>query len=195
MFPRTRAPTPATSSISMVRGSPWPAPAPPLLCGRQSRHWRMRRAPAVEGESDLPILPSTKRPPRRTRPTSTVLPQATTIGRVVRAVCIPPAPAMTWPRAWAPQTQRGYRRLSARLVGPAFSGSATDVAVGANGTAWAIGTVAAAAGGNQILEREGSSWTVMPGGAVEVAVAPDGSAWVVNSHHQIYHWNGRAVGP
>ena len=71
------------------------------------------------------------------------------------------------------------------------SGAATDVSVGADGTVWAIGTAAApGGGGNQIFERQGSSWNVMPGGANEVSVAPNGSAWVVNSIHQIFHWNG-----
>jgi hypothetical protein len=68
-------------------------------------------------------------------------------------------------------------------------GAATDVAVGANGSEWAIGTKSVA-GGYQIFQWNGSNWTLEPGGAVEVAAGPDGSAMVVNSIHQIFSWNG-----
>jgi len=74
-----------------------------------------------------------------------------------------------------------------------LNGSLTDVAVGANGTEWGLGTVPVP-GGYQIFERTGNNWTLEPGGAVDIAVAPDGSAWVVNSIHQVSHWNGVAFG-
>jgi hypothetical protein len=68
-------------------------------------------------------------------------------------------------------------------------GAATAIAMGANGTAWALGT-GAMPGGYGIYHWAGKSWAVAPGGAVKIAVDPSGNAWVVTTAHQIYHWNG-----
>jgi len=73
------------------------------------------------------------------------------------------------------------------------SGSATDIAVGANGDVWMIGTdrsgndygiyKAVFASGT----RNVSSWQKVDGGAVRIAVGPDGSPWVVNSSGNVYN--------
>lgn len=64
-------------------------------------------------------------------------------------------------------------------------GAASDVAVGADGTAWVIGT-RAVAGGFDIRRWTGSSWVGVEGGAVRVAVDPRGAPWVVNDAGQIF---------
>jgi beta-N-acetylhexosaminidase len=65
-------------------------------------------------------------------------------------------------------------------------GSATDIATGADGSVWVIGTNPVA-GGYGIYHWTGTGWAEVPGGAVAIAVGPDGSPWVVNSVHRIYH--------
>ena len=65
-------------------------------------------------------------------------------------------------------------------------GGATDISVGANGTAWIIG--ATPANGNYpIYQWNGTTWAAVPGAAVTVAVGPDGTPWVINASHHIYH--------
>jgi hypothetical protein len=65
-------------------------------------------------------------------------------------------------------------------------GSATDIAAGADGSVWVIGTNPMP-GGYGIWHWIGSGWVPVAGGAVAIAVGPDGSPWVVNSAHRIYH--------
>jgi hypothetical protein len=67
--------------------------------------------------------------------------------------------------------------------------TATDVAAGANGSVWVIGTNPVP-GGYGIYRWTGSGWAAVPGGAVDIAVDPSGRPWLVNSVHRIYHWNG-----
>jgi hypothetical protein len=70
-------------------------------------------------------------------------------------------------------------------------GGATDIAVGASGSVWIIGSTAV--NGNYGIYRwTGTSWAKWSGWGVKIAVDPKGSPWVVNSSHHIYHWNGRA---
>ena len=68
-------------------------------------------------------------------------------------------------------------------------GSASDIGVGADGSAWSIGTIAEG-GGYGIFKYNGSSFTKVPGGAVRIAVDPQGNAWVVNSNNDIFKYNG-----
>ena len=70
-----------------------------------------------------------------------------------------------------------------------FPGLAVDVGVGANGTAWVIGTNSMQ-GGYGIYRWNGSGWDGIPGAAVRIAVGPNGNAWVVNSWGQIFRWTG-----
>ena len=65
-------------------------------------------------------------------------------------------------------------------------GFATDIAVGANGSVWVVGT-RPVPGGGSIYQWTSTSWAGVPGGAVSIAVAPDGSPWVTNSAHHIFH--------
>jgi hypothetical protein len=65
-------------------------------------------------------------------------------------------------------------------------GAARNIAAGANGAVWVVGTNPVG-GGFGIYEWTGSGWAPVAGGAVGIAVGPDGSAWVVNSNHRIYH--------
>jgi len=64
-------------------------------------------------------------------------------------------------------------------------GLAKDIAIGADGTAWVIGTNAAY-GGFTIHRWDGGNWPAVDGGAVRIAVAPDGHPWVVNDANEIY---------
>ncbi|MBT3530454.1 MAG: hypothetical protein HOF74_01335 [Gammaproteobacteria bacterium] len=64
-------------------------------------------------------------------------------------------------------------------------GEATDIAIGADGSAWVLGTDERK-GGFGIYHWNGVSWGRIDGAAVRIAVAPDGTPWVVNDSHQIY---------
>lgn len=64
-------------------------------------------------------------------------------------------------------------------------GLGTDIAVGADGSAWVIGTNTAP-GGYGIYRWDGGNWIAVDGGAVRIAVAPDGNPWVVNESGQIF---------
>jgi hypothetical protein len=66
-------------------------------------------------------------------------------------------------------------------------GTATDVAVGADGSLWRIGTNAVGGGYDIYRWNAGTSvWELIDGGAVRIAVGPDGLPWVVNSTGSIY---------
>jgi len=70
-------------------------------------------------------------------------------------------------------------------------GAAVDVGVGANGTAWAIGTTPEI-GGYAIYRWNGSNnWEKIPGSALRIDVDPHGNAWVVTSGHAIFRYDGR----
>ncbi|GJM12153.1 MAG: hypothetical protein DHS20C12_05560 [Pseudohongiella sp.] len=66
-------------------------------------------------------------------------------------------------------------------------GDATDLGVGADGSAWAIGTDERS-GGFGIYRWAGSSWQRVDGGAIRIDVGPDGNPWIVNDSHSIYRW-------
>jgi hypothetical protein len=89
----------------------------------------------------------------------------------------------------------GYQQHLAALAGAApltpQQGAAIDIATGANGSVWAVGTKPVA-GGYGIWRWTGSSWASVPGGAITIAVDPNGNPWVANSAHRIYHWNGQS---
>jgi hypothetical protein len=66
-------------------------------------------------------------------------------------------------------------------------GRGNDVAVGANGDIWAIGTNFVGAADYGIWKKVGSTWVQSPnGGARAIAVSPTGVPWVVNSNGNIY---------
>jgi hypothetical protein len=64
-------------------------------------------------------------------------------------------------------------------------GAATDVAAGANGSVWVVGTNPVP-GGYGIYRWTGRGWAGVAGGAVTIAVGPDGSPWVINSADHLY---------
>ncbi len=66
-----------------------------------------------------------------------------------------------------------------------LDGSARDIAVGADGSAWVIGTNRVT-GGYGIYRRVGDSWSSVDGGASRIAVDPAGNPWVVNDAGSIY---------
>jgi hypothetical protein len=66
-------------------------------------------------------------------------------------------------------------------------GMAQDIGVGADGTAWKIGTIPRI-GGFDIAKLNGSSWVGITGGAVRIDVDPQGDPWVVNSNGSIYKY-------
>ena len=86
---------------------------------------------------------------------------------------------------------RGWQQLS---------GAAQDIGVGADGSAWVIGTNSVP-GGFGLWRWSGSDWAAVDGGAVRLAVGPRGDPWVVNSEGRIFNrvrnsWRelpGRAV--
>jgi len=70
-------------------------------------------------------------------------------------------------------------------------GNVRAVAVGADGSIWALGTVRAGPGGFSIYRWNGvTAWDLVPGAAKRLSVGPDGNAWVVNQQRLIYQWDG-----
>ncbi len=63
---------------------------------------------------------------------------------------------------------------------------AMDVAVGANGSVWAIGT------DQRIMRLRGDAWDAIDGAGTRIAVDPAGNPWVVNAGGQI--WKHSATG-
>jgi hypothetical protein len=72
-----------------------------------------------------------------------------------------------------------------------LDGAAHDIAVGADGTVWVIGTTAKT-GGYGIFKRVNNAWQEMPGAGVRIAVDPQGNPWVVNSSDDIYKYGNGA---
>jgi hypothetical protein len=64
--------------------------------------------------------------------------------------------------------------------------NASDVAVGANGVVWIIGTDPAA--DKSIYRWDGAAFQPVVGAAVRIAVDPNGKAWVVNSNGNVFRW-------
>lgn len=92
-------------------------------------------------------------------------------------------------RATVPARNGGYLRVARAGIGgrrwALLPGTANDVGVGAEGTAWVIGTNSVA-GGFGIYRWSGTAWQRFDGGAVRIAVGPQGEPWVVNSAGNIY---------
>ena len=70
-------------------------------------------------------------------------------------------------------------------------GGATDIAVGANGKVWVIGS-GKEAGGYGIYHRTNNKWVKVPGSALRIDVDGDGNAWVVNNANSIFRYNGKS---
>lgn len=72
-------------------------------------------------------------------------------------------------------------------------GLGNDIGVGADGSAWVIGTnhvgVAADFG---VYKWNGASWDGKGGGGIRISVGPDGQAWMVNSAGQIFRRQGES---
>lgn len=66
-------------------------------------------------------------------------------------------------------------------------GSARDIGVGADGTAWSIGADTVYGSDDYSIRKwNGSGWDAADGGGIRVAVDPLGIPWIVNSAGQIY---------
>ena len=81
-----------------------------------------------------------------------------------------------------------YRHSSAPDVGlwEHMSGSATDIALGADGSVWIVAANNLGNGDFGICKWNGLGWDATDGGAVRIAVAPDGVPWIVNTAGEIY---------
>jgi len=62
--------------------------------------------------------------------------------------------------------------------------NAQDIAVGANGVVWMIGT------NDNIYRWDGTAFQQQPGAAWRIAVDPNGRAWVVHHGNDSYRGNG-----
>ena len=73
-------------------------------------------------------------------------------------------------------------------------GKVTNLAVGGDGSVWAIGVLQSNSGGTIIYHynpNTPSSWDQVDGGAIAIAVGPDGQPWIVNKQGAIFR---RGVG-
>lgn len=64
-------------------------------------------------------------------------------------------------------------------------GKALDVAAGANGSVWVVGT------DHSPYAWGGKNWVGKPGKIVRLDVGPHGRPWAVNKANQIWRWNGK----
>ncbi|HZS41804.1 MAG TPA: tectonin domain-containing protein, partial [Polyangia bacterium] len=73
-------------------------------------------------------------------------------------------------------------------------GVATDVGVGADGTAWMVsaGVYTVAPNDFAIKRWTGFGWGIVAGGGVRIAVDPHGAPWMVTSSRQIFRREGAA---
>lgn len=69
-------------------------------------------------------------------------------------------------------------------------GTATDIAIGANGAVYALGTnEVSPSGGYNIMRWTGNNWETLPGCAgVRIAVDANGTPWVVNKSHLVFKY-------
>jgi WD40 repeat protein len=71
-----------------------------------------------------------------------------------------------------------------------LAGAATDIAVGADGTVFIIGSESK---GHRIYKWDDGAWSDFPGSNYKrVAVGPDGNPFVVSQDHKIYRWRNNA---
>lgn len=68
-------------------------------------------------------------------------------------------------------------------------GRAFDIAVGANGAVWMLGTDTGKPGSG-IFQWQNNGWVGIPGAAISLAVGPDGNPWIVNPQTQVLRWLG-----
>lgn len=73
------------------------------------------------------------------------------------------------------------------------AGSARDIAIGANGSVYIIGTDNPSPGNGGIYLLQGSRWLNVGGYGVRVAVDPEGGRWVVNSGGEIWSPDGQKL--
>ena len=64
--------------------------------------------------------------------------------------------------------------------------TATDVAVGGNGSLWIVGVAQPARPDQPLYRWTNGAWEQTPGAGVQITVAPDGSPWVVNSENELW---------
>ncbi|MBS1532635.1 MAG: Ig-like domain-containing protein [Bacteroidetes bacterium] len=71
-------------------------------------------------------------------------------------------------------------------------GLATDIAIGANGSIFAISTIAySPTGGNTVLKWNGSGFDTMTDcSGIHIAVDPNGTPWVANKSNVVYQYSG-----
>lgn len=67
-----------------------------------------------------------------------------------------------------------------------LSGLATDVAVGADGVAYIIGTGPCNASGCTVYKREGENWKPLPATASSISVASQSNVWITNLNNEIF---------
>ncbi|MCB2213457.1 hypothetical protein KQI52_15180 [bacterium] len=107
--------------------------------------------------------------------------------------------------AWVKAPREGWRRIACGKDGDAYAidrdykifrwrnndwqelaGAATDIAVGADGTVFIIGSESK---GHRIYKWDDGAWADFPGSNYKrVAVGPDGNPYVVSQDYKIYRW-------
>ncbi|TLV03514.1 matrixin family metalloprotease [Dyadobacter luticola] len=91
---------------------------------------------------------------------------------------------------WIVNSQGQIYKLNSNSQWQHLSGSALDIAVGANGAAFIISTTPAP-GGFAIKMWKDNQWKQMPGlGAVRIAVSSTGVAWAIDNTNKILKSNG-----
>lgn len=86
-----------------------------------------------------------------------------------------------------------YKYIDSSSPWQQMPGTATDIAIGANGSVYAIGTKKVSdTGGYNIMKWNGEKWNDMPDCAgIHIAVDPNGIPWVVNKSNIVYRYSGK----
>ena len=83
-------------------------------------------------------------------------------------------------------------RYNGTPVWDQMPGTANDIAIGADGSVYAIGTQnVSPTGGYNIMKWNGTGWdTMLACAGIHIAVAPNGTPWVVNRSNIVFQYGG-----
>jgi hypothetical protein len=204
--PERRPPSPVSWATALLDHAGGPGSASPAEARDVDAAAYFPTIPTEEARPPLDTTPETAPPPKRRPSRSLRLSIGAALVALLAAAGVftgvdltgrttTPSSSTTTAEIGSGNGSSGTFSWGQPLPGGDGNASVSDVAVGPDGSAWAIGTVPIGNVGYQILEWDGTKFSPSSGGAgVEIAAGPNKTAWVVNSDHQVYEWNGSSWG-